>query len=205
MTNDRFITLKEAADLARVSKKTVERFRERHKDNPDYADAFQHRPEAKGAKYFIKESVVLRDIASSGAGNSAVSTDADAAQEKAVQAVVDQLDIKDKQLQEKDKQIENLQQSLQAEQALHLRAQERVKHSSLKGTVLALFGQPPRDYASPFQAQQQKGTPTATSPNDLSAESSPTLARLFVQLVGTTLLATLGLFLALKEILPLLL
>ncbi|QDT43462.1 hypothetical protein Pan241w_35630 [Gimesia alba] len=135
MTNDPFITFKEAADLlGDVSKKTIERFYKREKDNPEYADAFEHRPDAKGAKFFIRKSIALQTEFKQGStGKSSTADNSDVVRE-AIHELTNQLQVKDQQLATKDqqlvtkdKQIESLQENLKNEQILHLRAQEKAR------------------------------------------------------------------------------
>ena len=180
MTNDPFITFKQAAELAGKSKKTVERFYNKQKGNADYADAFEHRPDASGAKYFIRESVVLRDIAKGTTGKTTAETSRDGAAQNAIREVVNQLQVKDQQIEAKDRQIENLQQSLQAEQALHIEAAKKKS----KGRLL-LFG-------------TSNDTEKGTGP---SATAVPTTVHTVTVIALSTLATTLVLIQALKLIL----
>jgi len=194
MTNDPYISFKKAADLAGVSKKTVERFHTKHKDHSDYTDAFEHRPDAKGAKYFIKESVVLRDIVKSGTENSTSDSDAGTAQQAAVHEVINQIKVKDEQLKEKDKQIENLQSSLHQEQVLHGRAQEKAHPSLMKSAIHMLVGRKEQEEGMPYS------TPTPKPPRTRVA---PARVRTSIRITFAVSSVTLVLLLSVKLILPL--
>ncbi len=192
MTTDPFITFRAAAELRDVSKKAVERFYKKEKTNPEYSDAFEYRADAKGAKYFIRESIALRaEFTKASANRSSFGRGSDEGKD-AIREVVNQLKIKDEQLKsqlgKKDEQIANLQQSLQAEQALHMTTMKKRSRNPL----LLLFGR-----GTPEEGIQ----PISPAIHDESISKPHHVRRLAAVAVLSTLALTLGLIQAFRMIL----
>ena len=106
MTDDNFVSITDSAELAGVSKKTIERAYKKFMDHPDFGSMIEKRPHGTGFRYFVTKAFVDKCVSKQVTRQS---------NDKSVAGLVAQLAVKDRRI---DKLTEMLEQKEQFSQAL---------------------------------------------------------------------------------------
>lgn len=116
MLHDTFVSITDAAELAGVSKKTVERAYKKFMDHAEFGEMIEKRQHGSGYRYFVTKSFVDKCVAKKGTQRRTGSKNAiNAADNRSVAALIEQLDIKDRRI---DKLTEILEQKEQFSETL---------------------------------------------------------------------------------------
>lgn len=116
MSHDTFVSITDAADLAGVSKKTVERAYKKFMDHPEFGEMIEKREHGSGYRYFVTKSFVNKCVGQKTTRSGTASRDSVASSNnQSVAALIEQLEVKDRRI---DKLTEMLQQKEEFNEAL---------------------------------------------------------------------------------------
>ena len=116
MSHDTFVSITDAAELAGVSKKTVERAYKRFMDHPEFGEMIEKREHGSGYRYFVTKSFVDKCVGKNATKKGSRFRElVEASDKRSVAALIEQLEIKDRRI---DKLTEMLQQKEEFNQAL---------------------------------------------------------------------------------------
>lgn len=100
MTSSTLLSVKEAADLAGVSKKTIERAYKKHLDDPRFHKLIEKREHGSGYRYFVTRSFVEKCVVRPRSSAERAQRKNDDSDPAAVVALRHQLDVKDRRIDE---------------------------------------------------------------------------------------------------------
>lgn len=116
MTHDTFVSITDAAELAGVSKKSVERAYKKFMDHPEFGKMIERREHGSSYRYFVTKTFVDKCVVKQAARRPSGSKEAgDTSNERSVAALIEQLTIKDQRI---DKLTEMLQRKEEFNEAL---------------------------------------------------------------------------------------
>ena len=205
MDEPNFITLRDAAELVGVSKKTIENRYKNYikdvlkKDIKEATEIVQTSMQGKQLTYLINEKFVREHIMEEGSDGSKKSKGVKQGDNPYVRLLEDQLDKREEESKEQKSQITTLtnalaqsQKNLQNQQVLHKLALENAKNRGLKGFVRAVLGVGAESTSDVNNGEQGTATPSNSSNTTDSQKGSAMTIRRWIIVALVPVLAFFG-------------